>query len=190
LGRKDRSRDTRGGSPRQAIFATKLHTKLQLFEMPSDRTDLKFGWIEARGSGRSSAHRETYLLKADAHVSLLRVKSDRPKFHADRELAGRSTRSRVMTPVPRGWRSHAASGKQLSGRAVDPRSQRPSAIAEADALKSALRLLPAQILLELAQVIERAAALPAQALELALRSTVICAARGWHCPHCSFAGIH
>jgi len=50
-------------------------------------------------------------------------------------------------------------------------SHERSAIAVADALKSALRLLSAQILRELAHVIQRAAALPAQALEITLRST-------------------
>jgi hypothetical protein len=47
-----------------------------------------------------------------------------------------------------------------------------SAIAVADALKSALRLLPAQILRELAHVIKRTAALPALALEITLRFAV------------------
>jgi len=51
-------------------------------------------------------------------------------------------------------------------------SDKRSAIAVADALKSALRLLPAQILLELAHVIQRKSALPAQALEITLRSAV------------------
>lgn len=51
-------------------------------------------------------------------------------------------------------------------------SDKRSAIAVADALKSALRLLSAQILLELAQVIQRTAALPAQALEITLHSAV------------------
>ena len=45
-------------------------------------------------------------------------------------------------------------------------------MAVADALKSALRLLPAQILLELAHVIQHTAALPAQALEITFRFTV------------------
>ena len=52
------------------------------------------------------------------------------------------------------------------------RVDRRSAIAVADALKSALRLLPAQILLELAHVIKRTAALPAQALEITFRFAV------------------
>jgi hypothetical protein len=52
------------------------------------------------------------------------------------------------------------------------RVDKRSAIAVADALKSALRLLPAQILLELAHVIKRTAALPAQALEITLRFAV------------------
>jgi hypothetical protein len=51
-------------------------------------------------------------------------------------------------------------------------SDKRSAIAVADALKSALRLLPAQILRELAHVFKRTAALPAQALEFTLRSAV------------------
>jgi hypothetical protein len=51
-------------------------------------------------------------------------------------------------------------------------SDKRSAIAVADALKSALRLLPAQILRELAHVIKRTAALPAQALEVTLRFAV------------------
>jgi hypothetical protein len=49
-------------------------------------------------------------------------------------------------------------------------SDKRSAIAVADALKSALRLLPAQVLIELAHVIQRKAALPAQALEITFRS--------------------
>ncbi len=51
-------------------------------------------------------------------------------------------------------------------------SDKRSAIAVADVLKSALRLLPAQILRELAHVIKRTAALPAQALEITLRFAV------------------
>jgi predicted nucleic acid-binding protein len=51
-------------------------------------------------------------------------------------------------------------------------SEKRSAIAVADALKSALRLLPAQILRELAHVIKRTAALPAQALEITLRFAI------------------
>ncbi len=65
-------------------------------------------------------------------------------------------------------RDASTSGKARRSCASD----KPSAVAVADALKSALRLLPAQILLKLAHVIQRTAALPAQALEITLRASV------------------
>jgi hypothetical protein len=88
----------------------------------------------------------------------------------NRQDAKRHIRSDLHAPFCKpGIQRDAGTAGKASRRCA---SDKPSTVAVADALKSALRLLPAQILLELAHVIQRKSALPAQALEITLRSAV------------------